>query len=208
MRDDFVAIALVVDRSGSMESVRDDTIGGINTFIQKHKEDKNGEIRVTIAQFDNEYKVVKDFVEIGEIKKFSRNNFRPRNSTALLDAIGKTVDDLGVKLASMKEEERPSKVIVGIITDGQENSSREYNVDDIRSRISHQQEVYSWEFIFMGADLNSVDVASSYGFNPSTCMAYDKRNIAKAFTTMADASIRSYHGGSMDFTEEERKSCK
>jgi uncharacterized protein YegL len=205
MKDDFVAIALVVDRSGSMEAIKDDTIGGMNAFIEKNREEKIGETRISIAQFDHEYKLSVDFVNIDDVKKVNRNTYRPRGSTSLLDAIGKTIDDLGKKLSDMKEEDRPSKVIVAIITDGEENTSRKYNIDQINSMIRTQEDVYNWSVMFLGAGINAVDVAKTYGINPSRSLSYQTKSIDTAFTTMANATVRAYTGASMDFTEEERE---
>ncbi len=205
MKNNYVTIALVVDRSGSMEMVRKDTIGGINTFIKAHKDDQEGETTVTIAQFDNKYEVTHDFIDLKKVKKFTKNSFIPRGGTALLDAIGLTVDNLGKRLSEMSEEERPSKVIIAIITDGQENASREYTKERIAEMIRHQEEVYSWEVMFLGAGLDAVDVARSYGICGTKAMSYDTGKIGEAFTTMASASLRGKKGIAVDFTAEERE---
>jgi uncharacterized protein YegL len=206
MKENFVAIALVVDKSGSMHFVQDDTIGGINSFIEQNREEALGETRFTLAQFNSNYKITKDFVDIKDVKKLSRNNYRPTGGTALLDAIGKTIDELGSKLSAMDEDERPSKVIVAVITDGEENASRKYTQDQVRSMIKRQEEVYNWSVLFLGSELNTADVAQSYGINAGNTMTYQKGNIDSAFTSMATSSLRGARGLSTCFTEEERAS--
>lgn len=124
-RADFTYIAIVLDRSGSMESVRADTIGGFNQFLSDHR-NSPGRNLLTLVQFDNEYQIVHDGCPIADVPNLHAGTYVPRGSTALIDAIGLTIDRLGHKFAQMPEHERPSKVIMCVITDGQENSSSAY----------------------------------------------------------------------------------
>jgi uncharacterized protein YegL len=202
MKDDFTAIALIVDRSGSMSSVRTDTIGGINSFLKDQKA-LDGEVKMTIAQFDNEYEVPYDFVDINEISEFTENDFAPRGTTALLDGIGFTIANLGERLANMEEDERPSKVIVCIITDGYENSSREYTKEQIEEMIKTQEDVYNWDVTFMGAGLDAVSVAMSYGIKGGKAMSYDTGKMDVAFDTMSKSTLRGRTGGDVTYTSAE-----
>lgn len=129
VKDNFTAIAMVIDRSGSMSGKEDDVIGGFNTFIQAQKK-VPGKAIFTLVQFDDQYEVMYDGVDIQEVKELDRTTYVPRNSTALLDAVGRTISTLGSKLASMGENDRPSKVVVVITTDGFENASREHTRQD------------------------------------------------------------------------------
>lgn len=161
MDSSLTQIAVVLDRSGSMDSVITPTINNFNEFVrQQHA--VPGSARLRLAQFDHEYELLYD-KPIGEVEKLTEETFRPRGNTALLDAIGRTIDSLGDSLAAMPEEERPGKVIVLILTDGQENYSSLYSRQKIRAMIRHQREKYSWEFIFMGTTWSSVLDAKSYG---------------------------------------------
>ena len=134
MRQDYTHIAVILDRTGSMESIRDDTIGGFNTFLKKQKAEP-GTATLTLVQFDTQdpYEVIHQFKPIGEVPELNRETYVPRASTPLLDALGRGVNDLEKNLSEIKEEERPSKVIVIIVTDGQENSSREFRKEQIEA---------------------------------------------------------------------------
>jgi len=207
MKEDFTVLALIVDRSGSMTSIQEDTIGGINSFIKQHKSDvgENEEVKVTIAQFDHEYQVPFDFVDIKDVPTFTSADFSPRGSTALLDAIGKTIIDMGQKFSDMSEDERPSKVIVAVITDGYENSSFEFRDPKVIAEIvKKQEEDYNWDILFLGAGLDAVDIAQSYGFTSGKSMSYSTKDMNMAFDTMAASTLRSKAGDSADFTSEER----
>ena len=207
MKAGFTALALVVDRSGSMYSIQKDTIGGINSFIEQHKNDvgENEEVKITIAQFDDRYEVPFDFVNIKDIPTFTTADFTPRGSTALLDAIGKTIIDFGKKFSDMSEDERPSKVIIAVITDGAENSSSEFRDPKVIAEMVKVQEGdYNWDILFLGASLDAVDIAQSYGFTSGKSMSYFTGNMDAAFNTMAASTLRGKAGMSADFTNEER----
>jgi uncharacterized protein YegL len=206
MNENLTAIALVVDRSGSMAKIKEETIGGINSFVNQHKEDKDGDVKMTIAQFDNFYEVPYDYVDLKDVPEFGEKDFKPRGMTALLDAIGKTMVDLGKKFSDMDENERPGKVIMAIITDGEENSSKEFQRAQIAEMIKHQEEVYNWDVIFLGASLDAINVARSYGIAGGKALSYDTGKMDVAFDTMVKSTMRSKKGLSAEFTTAERAS--
>ena len=134
MKKDYTHISLVLDRSGSMDSVKADTIGSFNTFLKEQKENPK-ECTFTLVQFDNEYEIIHDFVSLKKSKNLTEKTFVPRGMTALYDAIGRTINSVGQKLADMSEEDRPERVIFVVLTDGEENSSKEFHRDQINEII-------------------------------------------------------------------------
>lgn len=155
MNMDLVEIACVVDRSGSMAAICSDAIGGFNSFLASQKT-QPGSTKFTLVLFDNEYLVVHNGVDIKLVEGLTTNTFVPRGSTALLDAIGKTIDDIGNRLSKTPEADKPGKVILAILTDGEENSSTLYTQDKVASMIRHQQEQYKWDVVFLAANQDAI----------------------------------------------------
>jgi uncharacterized protein YegL len=157
-------IVVVVDRSGSMSAIKMDAIGGFNSFLQTQKE-LPGDAKFTLILFNHEYKIIHDGVPIKEVPNLNTKSYYPTGNTALYDAVGRAIDSVGERLANTPEEERPEKVIVAILTDGEENSSKEYKQAKINEMIKHQKEVYSWEFVFLAANIDAVETAKSIGID-------------------------------------------
>jgi len=157
MKTDLSTIAMILDRSGSMSSVRQATIDGFNEFIEGQKNGA-GDANVTLIQFDtdNPYEVVFEDEPVKKAPKLTAHTYVPRGGTPLHDAIGRTITDLGTKLSKMVEAERPGKVFVVIMTDGLENASHEYSGPKIAEMIKHQRDKYKWEFIFLGANQDAI----------------------------------------------------
>lgn len=174
-------IAYILDRSGSMCSCWGDAWGGLEQFIEDQKQ-VEGECKFTLVGFDDKYDVFINAADIQEVKDIRR--FGPRGMTALYDAIGKTVTSIGERLANTPEDERPEKVIVVIMTDGYENDSHEYNHAQIKDMITHQEEKYSWEFIFMGAGVDAVTMGADLGAKIQNTL-----NVQKTAQGFADASL-------------------
>lgn len=160
----------LLDRSGSMQSIRDDTIGGFDAFMADQRQHA-GDCRVTLAQFDDRYEVVYTDRPIADVPGL---DLQPRGTTALLDAIGRLVTDAGAHLASLPEEKRPGTVIVGILTDGYENASREWTHPAVKALIQQQTKTYSWEFLYMGADQDAIEVGTSLGVQANRSMTYSR----------------------------------
>lgn len=154
MKKDLTEIVVILDESGSMSSCKSDTIGGFNEFVSSQKKIK-GDANVTLVKFSDYYKVINDGTPLSHVALLNESNYTPSNSTALLDAVGKTINSIGVRLAKAPESERPEKVIFAIITDGEENSSKEFTRKQISEMITHQKDKYSWEFLFLGADIEA-----------------------------------------------------
>ena len=171
MKKDLAEIICVVDRSGSMESIRDDAIGSFNTFLDEQQK-LPGECLFTYVHFDHEYELVFGGRKIKDVAKLTRDTFQPRGSTALLDAIGRTIVEVGSRFAAMPEAERPERVLMVIVTDGGENSSRTFTREAINEKIKHQGEVYKWNFIFLAAGPDAFAEANAIGIAPSNIASY------------------------------------
>jgi uncharacterized protein YegL len=164
MKENLTEIVTILDHSGSMANLTGDTIGGYNNFISEQKK-LPGEAVLTTVLFNNGYTVLHDGIPIQNAKPITTDEYRAEGSTALLDAIGKTVNKIGTKLHNTEEQNRPSKVIVLIVTDGEENSSKEFTHEQIKEMVKRQQDIYSWQFLFFGANIDSFDVGQSIGVN-------------------------------------------
>lgn len=201
----FCAIGVVLDRSGSMGSCRDSTIAGFNEFL-KGQQQVPGRAVLTLAQFDNVYEIVHDFRNLHDVPGLTVETYVPRGSTALLDAMGKTIDDLGLKLAAMPEAERPDRVVVAVITDGYENASTKYSRQMVFDRITHQKEKYGWEFLFLGAHEDAIAAAGEIGIDAGHAIRYAQGMEDRAFSMVNDRA-RFARGGMeriQPFTDEER----
>lgn len=202
-------ITLIVDRSGSMTTMREEAEKGINDFITQQRKDQSGDAVLSLVQFDNEYEIVYDAVPIDNVWYYK---LEPRWSTALLDAVGKTINKTGERLRNMPENQRPGLVIFVIATDGHENSSKEFTKGQIQQMVKCQQENYNWQFIFIGANQDSFAEAHSMGlvgavsnyknavaaYNSSSSLASRMRDAVKTrgFVVSSDNA----------FTEEEKTS--
>jgi hypothetical protein len=171
MQTDLTEIAYVLDRSGSMQSLASDAIGGFNAFISNQKQ-VEGRARFTLVLFDHEYQVVHKNVDIQQVPELDARTYVPRGQTALLDAVGRTIDDLGTYLAALPEAQRPAKVIVAIFTDGLENASRVYTTERLSTSIKHQQEKYGWEFLFLAANQDAIATAATISIPASQAMNF------------------------------------
>ena len=171
MNLNLTEIVFLIDRSGSMGGLETDTIGGFNAFIKKQKQ-MEGDTIVTTVLFDDKYELLWNGIDAEKVKLTSKEYF-VRGSTALLDAIGKTILDVGYRLSVMGEEQRSSKVIFVITTDGMENASKEFTYRKIKELIKHQQEKYDWEFIFLGANIDAAKEACNIGISEDNAFNYE-----------------------------------
>jgi hypothetical protein len=188
MKEDYTHISVILDRTGSMEVIRDDTIGGFNAFL-KDQQQEEGDATLTLVQFDTQdpYEVIHQFAPIHSIPPLTEETFIPRAQTPLLDAIGRGIKDLEKRLARLDPDERPAKVVFVIITDGQENSSWKYRKRQIARMLHRKQEQDDWQLVFLSADMASIFDAYSYGFKPYATMKYerDARGTASAWASLS-----------------------
>ena len=172
-------LVFILDRSGSMSGLESDTIGGFNSVLEKQRKakDKNGQINVTTALFDNEYELLHNKIPIQEVKPLTEKEYFVRGSTALLDAIGKTISQVKAEQNKLNSKEKSGKVLFVIITDGMENASKEYTVNAIKKLINEQKEKENWEFLFLGANIDAIKTAESFGIDGSRAAQYKSDSI-------------------------------
>ncbi len=202
-------ITIILDRSGSMQSVKDDTIGGFNNFLGEQQK-VEGEASLSLVQFDDQYEVVYEDKDINVADRLTEATFQPRGSTALFDAAGRTINAVGRRLAALSEAERPDKVLLVIMTDGFENASREFTAAEISKMINHQRDVYKWEFMFIGANQDAVLSAQEIGISAGAALTYaansEGTQIAYSMVAEKIANFRlSNDKDALEFNEEDRE---
>lgn len=175
MQTGYTHISVILDRSGSMEAIRDDTLGGFNSFLRTQQAEPAGTATLTLVQFDSTdpYEVIHQFRALGSVPPLTRETFVPRATTSLLDAMGRAINDIDQQLVQLAEAARPEKVLVVIITDGQENASREFSRAQVEKMIKNKQDQHGWEFGFLSADLASIDLAQSVGIHAHNTSFFD-----------------------------------
>lgn len=210
MKSDYTHINVILDRSGSMQAVRSDVIGGFNAFLAEQKA-VPGACTLTLVQFDGQdpYEVLRDFVPLTQVAPLGAE-YLPRASTPLYDAVGRGIVDTGGRLAGMPEADRPGKVVFVIITDGLENASREFDRDQVLKMIQEQSERYAWQFVFLGANQDALAEGAKIGVAAANAMTYDA---AKAGCVMRElgANVRAYRRGKakdMAWSDEQRAQAK
>lgn len=171
-KPNFTSINVIIDQSSSMAPLAAETITSFNQFLAEQKE-VPGEAAFTLCTFSTDYTLVHDFVKLASISGLDDKTYRPGGWTALLDALGTTINSVGSKLAAMPEDERPSKVIFLVITDGEENRSRKFTKAQIKSMVEHQRDTYKWEFVFIGANVDAFHDGQSYGFSAANSVGYN-----------------------------------
>lgn len=179
--NDVTELVFILDRSGSMDSLAEDTIGGYNSLLKKQKE-LPGKAMVTTVLFDDQYEVLHNGEDLNKVEPLTSATYYARGCTALLDAVGRTLMDVDAKYKGLADFMKPSKTMVVIITDGMENSSREYTYEKVKKMISARREI-GWEFVFLGANIDAEAVAENIGID---------RNRAARYSANGKAVRRSY----------------
>jgi hypothetical protein len=205
MKENSTRIAIILDRSGSMQNVRESTIAGFNQFIRSQRE-QPGEVTVKLVQFDDQYDVVFD-LPLADVPELTQDLFVPRGMTALFDAQGRTIVALGEELAALPESERPSKVIVMTLTDGMENASKQFGVAQIAALVKHQTDVYHWDFIFLGANQDAIHTAATMAIPMAQALTYrtSQAGTANVFAAAANYVRSSRSGAQPLFSRADRK---
>lgn len=155
MKNDLTELVLIIDASGSMEHLQHETISSVNGVVRDQLEDSGEKLDLTVAVFNTSVEILLDGVRATSPHILSKQTYRPGDCTALHDAVVEVITGVGDRLASRSEEERPSAVVVVIVTDGEENASTRYKLSDVAQIIDHQKKAYNWQFLFLGANQDS-----------------------------------------------------
>lgn len=188
MKQGLTELVFILDKSGSMSGLEKDTIGGYNSMLEKQKA-VDGECLITTVLFDNTYELLHDRIDIRAVSPITEKEYRVGGSTALLDAVGRTINKIGNAQKHTVDAYRAEKVMFVIITDGEENSSREYSSDKVKAQIERQKERYGWEFIFLGANIDAVQTAKRFGIGADRAQNYhaDSEGVELNFRVMSEA---------------------
>jgi uncharacterized protein YegL len=192
-------LVFILDRSGSMAGLEGDTIGGFNAMIDEQKK-LEGDVIVSTVLFDNYHQVLHNRVNLKEVSPMTKDDYFVRGTTALLDAIGRSIRKIhGVYCETLKED-RPDKVMFIITTDGMENASREFSYDKVKNKIQEMKSRYNWEFIFLGANIDAVNVAKQFGINKERAVRYhaDEEGTKKNYRAMNKAVTSYRHSAMID----------
>lgn len=209
MKQNKTEIVVILDRSGSMQSCKEKMQNALYEFVGEQKKEK-GECLFSFYRFDTDYEAVLEGVNL---QKVTNNDLDlvPRGGTALNDALGRSINSIGDRLSKTDESERPEKVIFCIITDGEENASKEFTKDKIKEMVKHQIEKYNWKFLFLGTDIDAIQEASKYGIAKTTAINFSKTDagisgasavLTKSISFMRNADLQCYSG--YTFSDEDR----
>ena len=188
MKKDLTELVFILDMSGSMAHLTDDTIGGFNSVLKEHNDGK-GEVLVTTYVFNNESKMVHDRLPIANVPAMTEKDYSARGCTALLDAIGGAIEHIVGIHRYAREEDIPEHTVFVITTDGMENASHKFSAEHVKDKIKHEQEKYGWEFIFLAANIDAIETAEAYGIDRSKAVNYlaDEEGTHEVYASVSHA---------------------
>lgn len=194
MNNNLTHIVMILDKSGSMHHLSNDTIGSYNSFINEQK-NIEGECTISTVLFNHEMKYYIKNKNIKDVEEMTKEDYSATGNTSLYDAVCTTIDDTGKYLASMEEQDRPSKIMVVIITDGQDNRSKEFGSLDVKNRIQHQRDNYNWKFMFIGANIEVEKYAMDFGIPRGFSAQYTASSMGtKSVYTAVGQTLSSFRG--------------
>ena len=206
--NNITELVFILDRSGSMSGLEKDTIGGFNSMIEKQKK-QEGECYVSTVLFDNESEVIHDRIKLSEIKPMTEEDYYVRGCTALIDAIGGAIHHIGNVHKYARPEDVPEHTMFIITTDGMENASHRYTSDRVKHMIERQKEKNSWEFLFIGANIDAVETAAQYGIDSDRAVDYcaDEKGTKILYATVSESicQMRASAPLQSDWSEEINK---
>ena len=191
-------LVFILDMSGSMEHLTDDTIGGFNSIL-KEQADKGGEVLVTTYVFNNDARMLHDRLPIEQVRPMTRRDYRASGCTALLDAIGEAIRHIVGIHRYARKEDLPEQTLFVITTDGMENASHRFTAERVKEMIRHEKEKYGWEFLFIGANIDAIATAKSYGIRPDNAVNYhaDREGTAVVYEAVSEAVTNMRCGAPM-----------
>ncbi|MBE5927888.1 MAG: VWA domain-containing protein [Lachnospiraceae bacterium] len=205
MKNNITELVFILDRSGSMEGLEKDTIGGFNAMIEKQKK-QDGACYVSTVLFDDISEVLHDRVKLGDVQKMTNKDYYVRGCTALMDAIGGAIHHIGNIHKYARNEDVPAHTMFVITTDGYENASRRYDSETVKKMIERQKEKYGWEFLFIGANIDAVETAARYGIDKDRAVNYQAdvkgTEIVYETVTKAVSSVRAGANLDADWSKE------
>lgn len=211
MKKNLTELVFILDKSGSMSGLEKDTIGGYNSLMEKQRK-LDGECVITTVLFDNRYELLHDRIDLRAVTPITEKEYFVGGATALLDAIGRTIHKIAAVQEHTAEEYRAEKVMFVIITDGEENASREYSAAQVKELIKRQKERYGWEFVFLGANIDAVETAGRFGIDADRAVDYvpDGRGTELNFRMMSEtvAAFRECGAVPAECLDEIRKDRK
>lgn len=179
MKKGLTEVVFILDRSGSMGGLETDTIGGFNAMIRKQKEEE-GEALISTVLFDDRSEVLYDRVAVGKVEPMTEKQYYVRGCTALLDALGGAIHHIKNVQKYAREEDKPEKTLFIITTDGMENSSRQYKHAEVKRMVEKQQKKHGWEFLFLGANIDAIEVAGQFGISENRAINYESDHAGTA----------------------------
>ena len=187
MKNNITELVFILDRSGSMSGLEGDTIGGFNSMIEKQRR-QEGECYVSTVLFDNFSEVIHDRLKLSEIKNMTEDDYYVRGCTALIDAIGGAIHHIANVHKYARPEDVPEHTMFVIMTDGMENASHRYSSDKVKKMIECEKEKYGWEFLFIGANIDSIETARHFGIGADRSVNYhaDHQGTAVVFETVSE----------------------
>lgn len=211
MKKNLTELVFILDKSGSMSGLEKDTIGGYNSLMEKQRK-LDGECVITTVLFDNRYELLHDRIDLRAVAPITEKEYFVGGATALLDAVGRTIHKIAAVQEHTAEEYRAEKVMFVIITDGEENASREYSAAQVKELIKRQKERYGWEFVFLGANIDAVETAGRFGIDADRAVDYvpDGRGTELNFRMMSEtvAAFRECGAVPAECLDEIRKDRK
>lgn len=194
MKKNLTELVFILDRSGSMQGLEADTIGGFNAMLEKQKKEP-GQAFVSTLLFDDQTQVIHDRVPLDRVKPMTERDYYVRGCTALLDAVGGAIHHIGNIHKYARPQDVPEHTLVVITTDGMENASRRYSLLQVKRMIQRQKERYGWEFIFLGANIDAMEAAGQLGIDPDRAANYHSDSAGTRLTfqsiSCAVSSMRS-----------------
>lgn len=189
MKNNLTELVFILDRSGSMGGLETDTIGGFNSLLEKQRKEE-GEALMTTVLFDDQYELLHDRVNLKGVSPLTEKEYYTRGSTALLDALGQTINKIGDAHKHTRPEECPGKTMVVVITDGYENASSEFSPRQIKHMVQLEQEKYHWEFLFIGANIDAITAAKDLGIRADRAVNYmhDAQGQRKCYEAVGEAA--------------------